>query len=102
MKPVKNFTLITGGTEGIGFELAKQFAEHGHNLIIVARDETQLAFAKTSLQKRKRHFNYMKRSETKILQSIYWSIMQDREYMVYLKKQKSGESWRSCNSILLL
>jgi uncharacterized protein len=50
MKPGKNFTLITGGTEGIGFELAKQFAEHGHNLIIVARDETQLASAKTSLQ----------------------------------------------------
>ena len=50
MKPIKNFTLITGGTEGIGYELAKQFAEHGHNLIIVARDETQLASAKTNLQ----------------------------------------------------
>ena len=42
MKPAKTYTLVTGGTEGIGYELAKQFAENGHNLILVARDETQL------------------------------------------------------------
>jgi uncharacterized protein len=50
MKPGKNYTLITGGTEGIGYELAKQFAEHGHNLIIVARDETKLESVKNNLQ----------------------------------------------------
>lgn len=46
----KTYTLITGGTEGIGFELAKQFAEHGHNLVIVARDETQLNNTKITLE----------------------------------------------------
>lgn len=50
MKPVKTYTLITGGTEGIGYELAKQFAEQGHNLIIVARDESQLETTKSDLQ----------------------------------------------------
>ena len=38
-----NYTLITGGTSGIGYELAKVFANNGHNLIIVARDENNLA-----------------------------------------------------------
>lgn len=37
-----NYTLITGGTVGIGYELAKIFAQNGHNLIIVARDEAEL------------------------------------------------------------
>ncbi|MBO9204361.1 MULTISPECIES: SDR family NAD(P)-dependent oxidoreductase [Niastella] len=36
------YTLITGGTSGIGFELAKIFAYNGHDLIIVARNENGL------------------------------------------------------------
>lgn len=44
------YTLITGGSEGIGYELAKQFAEHGHNLILVARDETQLSRTRQELE----------------------------------------------------
>jgi uncharacterized protein len=43
METAKTYTLITGGTSGIGFELAKVFAYNGHNLIIVARDEKHLA-----------------------------------------------------------
>ena len=42
MKNKKNYTLITGGTKGIGYELAKIFAKNGHNLIIVARDDKEL------------------------------------------------------------
>ena len=34
--------LITGATSGIGYELAKLFAENGYNLIIVARDQAEL------------------------------------------------------------
>lgn len=36
------YALITGATSGIGYELAKIFAEHHYNLIIVARTETDL------------------------------------------------------------
>jgi short-subunit dehydrogenase len=43
METAKTYTLITGGTSGIGYELAKVFAYNGHNLIIVARDEKHLA-----------------------------------------------------------
>lgn len=35
--------LITGGTSGIGLELAKLFAQDGYNLVVVARDEAELA-----------------------------------------------------------
>ncbi|WP_118975932.1 SDR family NAD(P)-dependent oxidoreductase [Taibaiella koreensis] len=45
-----NYTLITGGTSGIGYELAKIFASNGHNLVIVARDTGELEQAKSSLQ----------------------------------------------------
>src|SRR5256885_1695717 len=31
--------LVTGASSGIGLELAKQFAEHGFDLVIVAEDE---------------------------------------------------------------
>jgi len=44
-----NYTLITGGSSGIGYQLARIFAENGHNLIIVARDEDELRSAKNDL-----------------------------------------------------
>lgn len=44
----KRYVLITGATNGIGYELAKLFAGDGYNLIIVARSEERLN--KTALQ----------------------------------------------------
>lgn len=38
MNTATNYTLITGATSGIGYELALLFAKDGHNLIIVSRD----------------------------------------------------------------
>jgi short-subunit dehydrogenase len=35
-------TLITGSSKGIGLHLAYEFAKHGHDLILVARDEKLL------------------------------------------------------------
>lgn len=39
------YVLVTGGTSGIGYELAKVFAENGFNLILVARTEDALSKA---------------------------------------------------------
>jgi len=45
----KTYALITGGTSGIGYELAKIFAGNGHNLILVARDEADLTITRNEL-----------------------------------------------------
>jgi uncharacterized protein len=35
----REFAVVTGASSGIGFELAKQFAEHDYDVLIVAEDE---------------------------------------------------------------
>jgi short-subunit dehydrogenase len=42
--------LVTGGSSGIGYELAKRFARDGHRLVLVARDEERLARAAVELE----------------------------------------------------
>ena len=43
MKAIENASvLITGGSRGIGLAMAKMFAAHGHNLILVAREQEAL------------------------------------------------------------
>jgi uncharacterized protein len=32
----RSFAVVTGASSGIGLELAKQFAEHGFDLLVVA------------------------------------------------------------------
>lgn len=44
---MKEYTLITGASSGIGYEMAKQLAAKNHNLILVARSQNKLE----SLQK---------------------------------------------------
>ena len=51
MNSTRNYTLITGASTGIGYELAKLFAKDRHNLILVARDEGKLESAKNELSK---------------------------------------------------
>lgn len=43
--------IITGGSEGIGLSLAREFARAGHALLLVARHEDKLAGAAADLQR---------------------------------------------------
>lgn len=42
---IRPFAVVTGGSNGIGFELARQFVENGHDVLIAAQDEGHLAEA---------------------------------------------------------
>lgn len=46
-----NYTLITGASSGIGFELAHVFAKNNHNLVLVARSEEKLKVLKSEIEK---------------------------------------------------
>lgn len=49
METSKNTILITGGSAGIGFEMAKLLIAEGNNVIIVGRDQKRLDEAKAKL-----------------------------------------------------
>jgi uncharacterized oxidoreductase len=50
MKTTQNTVLITGGSAGIGFEIAKLFSENGNHVIITGRNEERLKQAAAQLK----------------------------------------------------
>jgi hypothetical protein len=46
---MEKYTLITGASTGIGYEMAKQLAAKNHNLILVARSEEKLQQLQTEI-----------------------------------------------------
>ena len=50
MKTTNNTVLITGGSAGIGLEIAKAFSEQGNHVIITGRDEERLRHAAAQLK----------------------------------------------------
>jgi short-subunit dehydrogenase len=46
-----SWTLVTGASSGIGAELARVYAQHGHNVVLVARREDKLNALATELRR---------------------------------------------------
>ncbi|MDQ3287562.1 MAG: SDR family NAD(P)-dependent oxidoreductase [Pseudomonadota bacterium] len=47
---MKKVALITGGSSGLGLEMARQLSAQDHDLILLARDADRLAWAKGSIE----------------------------------------------------
>jgi 17beta-estradiol 17-dehydrogenase / very-long-chain 3-oxoacyl-CoA reductase len=45
-----SYVIITGGSKGIGFGFAKEFASRGFNLLLIARNEDDLKSAQSKIQ----------------------------------------------------
>lgn len=48
----EKYALVTGASSGIGYELAKLFAEDGKNIVVVARSQDRLEKLKTEIENR--------------------------------------------------
>ena len=71
MNSTRNYTLITGASTGIGYELAKLFAKDRHNLILVARDEGKLETAKNELSKCNVEVKILDLSKSEDIQGLF-------------------------------
>jgi short-subunit dehydrogenase len=49
VQATRPFAVVTGGSSGIGYELARQFAQNGYSVLIAAEDESHLADARAQL-----------------------------------------------------
>ena len=52
----RSLALITGGSSGIGYALAKQYYQQGYSLVLVGRDEKKLRQAAAKLVNQKRKY----------------------------------------------
>ncbi len=83
--PNKNtITLITGASSGIGLELAIVFAGHGHNLLLISRNEIELKKISAELiEKYNVSVRYLSKdlSQAESIQEVY-SYCQENELIV--------------------
>ena len=103
------YTLITGASAGIGYELAKCFYSNGHSLILVARNLNTLNALKAELPENytKEQYNLLlnKRillailethKESSAKRSFYKNIMFNQdEYTLYKNEQEKIVSFKS-------
>ncbi|MCU0369786.1 MAG: SDR family oxidoreductase [Bacteroidales bacterium] len=108
-----NYTLITGASSGIGYELALRFAENGHNVILIARNEEKLKQASDRLEN---IFNIktlilpVDLSQPDAADEIYRKVAENQisvNYLVnnagfYVKGSFSETSWEEEQKLILL
>ena len=74
------YVLITGGTSGIGYDLAKKFAEEKYGIVIAASNQERLENTKEKLQKKYKvpvHIYKQDLAKTGASEELYQQIKQD-------------------------
>src|SRR5690606_17441453 len=82
MERKNQYALITGATSGIGYELAKQFAKNGYDLVIVARNHEEL----------KNKADELKKYGVNIISISKNLFLQDEAYSLYSELTLNGIS----------
>lgn len=82
MERKNQYVLITGASSGIGYELAKQFARNGYDLVIVARDYDEL----------KNRANELKDYGINAIPISKNLFLQDEAYSLYSELKMNGIS----------
>jgi NAD(P)-dependent dehydrogenase (short-subunit alcohol dehydrogenase family) len=72
----KKIILVTGSNKGIGFEIVRQLAAQGHEVILTARDETKglEALKKLKTEKLNAHFVLLDIVDEKSIQSAFAKV----------------------------
>jgi hypothetical protein len=65
-KPPQGLVLIVGGSSGIGAEMSYIFAERGHDLILVGRNEEQLQAVKKNVEEKFKKIAYIIASDLSV------------------------------------
>ena len=81
---MNEYILITGGSSGIGYEMAKQLAARNHHLLLVARSEDKLQALQKELQSRyniKVDYFQFDLSEPNSARELY-SLVKEKNYVV--------------------
>jgi len=107
------YTLITGASSGIGYELATLFAKNGHDLILVARQADKLKNIASHIQKQYGITPYTiptDLSNTSNIDRLYQKLRQQNmqvDYLInnagfYVKGAFIQNSWKKEKDLILL
>lgn len=101
-RKIMKHVLITGGTSGIGYALAKKFAEEKYSIIIVASNQERLENAKKKLQKEYNVPVYIYRQDLAKIgasEALYQKIDQDNIEIDILINNAGYGQIGSCESV---
>ena len=92
LKLIGKVVLVTGASQGLGFEIARRFVAEGASVVICARSSTDLQGAKTELLT-----NLHKDQQILYVPIRTFHLKQDRNFQLHFENaQIYQRSWLTC------